>query len=160
MSKTMMTLKEGDTAPAFTLKDADNNSVSLSDYLGKWVVLYFYPKDDTPGCTIEAKQFSEKLQEIEDMGVKVFGISPDSPESHCKFRDKYTLSVSLLSDTSHEMLENYGVWQNKKMFGKEYMGIARTTFLINPDGKIDHIWEKVKAEGHANEIKNYISQKA
>ncbi|ABR30601.1 peroxiredoxin [Thermosipho melanesiensis] len=119
---------------------------------GKWVVLYFYPKDNTKGCTTEAVEFSELLDEFEKLGAVVIGVSSDSIESHKKFIAKHNLRVNLFSDENKKVLEKLGIWQLKKMYGREYYGIVRTTVLINPDGKIAYVWEKVKAKGHAKEV--------
>jgi peroxiredoxin len=145
-------LKKGSKAPDFTLKNEDRKSISLSAFTGKWVILYFYPKDDTPGCTQEAKDFSGLDPEIQKNGAVVLGISPDSEESHEKFAEKYNLSVELLSDPDHTVLEAYGVWQKKINYGKEYMGVSRTTYLIDPKGIIQNVWENVKVGGHAAEV--------
>ncbi|MCD6447558.1 MAG: thioredoxin-dependent thiol peroxidase [Thermoplasmata archaeon] len=136
----------------FCLPDEEGNEVCLDDYKGKWVVLYFYPRDNTSGCTREAKDFSEHMEEFEKLNAVVIGISPDSPESHRKFKEKHSLKVKLLSDESHEVLEKYGVWQLKKLYGKEYYGVVRSTFLISPDGKIVYAWKGVKVKGHVEEV--------
>ncbi|NMG09521.1 thioredoxin-dependent thiol peroxidase [Brasilonema sp. UFV-L1] len=139
----------GQKAPDFSTINQDGNQVSLGDFSGQWVVLYFYPKDDTPGCTTEAKDFTELNSEFSKLGVKILGISPDSQKSHCKFINKHNLSITLLSDPEHQVAEAYGVWRLKKFMGKEYMGVERSTFLIAPDQTIGYIWEKVKTKGHA-----------
>lgn len=136
----------------FCLPDEEGNEVCLDDYKGKWVVLYFYPRDNTSGCTREAKDFSEHMEEFEKLNAVVIGMSPDSPESHRKFKEKHSLKVKLLSDESHEVLEKYGVWQLKKLYGKEYYGVVRSTFLISPDGKIVYAWKGVKVKGHVEEV--------
>lgn len=145
-------LKEGIKAPAFKLPDADGNTVSLADYKGKWLVLYFYPKDNTSGCTTEALDFTANLPQFRELNAEVVGISPDSCKSHQKFISNHSLAVRLLSDESKEVLQKYGVWQKKQMYGKEYFGVVRSTFLIDPDGKIKKIWEKVKVAGHIEEV--------
>ncbi|BBO77314.1 peroxiredoxin [Desulfosarcina widdelii] len=145
-------LSSGDPAPDFTLNDKDGNSVSLADFRGKWVALYFYPRDNTSGCTTEAKDFSALLPAFKAKDAAVIGISGDSEASHAKFAAKHDLTVTLLSDPGHRALEAYGVWQKKKMAGREYMGIVRTTFLIDPDGIIQQIWEKVKVKAHAETV--------
>lgn len=142
-------LSIGEPAPAFTLNDENGKAVSLADFCGKWLVLYFYPRDNTSGCTTEAKDFSVLLPDFDDKDAVVIGISGDSEASHAKFAAKYDLSVTLLSDPDHHALKAYGVWQKKKMAGREYMGIVRTTFLIDPDGVIREVWEKVKVKAHA-----------
>ncbi len=142
----------GDSAPDFSLFDGAGDKVDLKALAGQWVVLYFYPKDDTPGCTIEAMDFSKLRKEFEKAGALVFGVSPDSPESHCKFSERRHLKVRLLSDPTHKVLEAYGVWGLKKLYGREFMGVDRTTFLIDPTGKIAELWPKVKVAGHAEAV--------
>lgn len=149
----MSQLKIGDKAPDFCLIDADKNNVCLSDLLGKWIILYFYPKDNTPGCTLEAINFTKEIAWFSDQNALVLGVSPDSNKSHCNFRDKHNLKITLLSDPEHEVLETYGVWVLKKMMGHEYFGVERSTFLIDLNGKIVHIWKKVKVPNHIKEIK-------
>lgn len=143
---------EGRKAPAFTGTTETGDKVRLSDFKGKPVVLYFYPKDDTPGCTIEAKDFRDFQQEFSNAGAIVLGVSPDGAESHCKFIAKYDLNFSLLADTEHEIAEKYGAWGEKKNYGKSYMGIIRSTFIIGSDGRIVKAWPNVKAEGHAKAV--------
>lgn len=142
----------GKPASNFTLPDQKGNSLKLSDFKGQWVVLYFYPKDDTPGCTKEACGFRDNFPKFEKLKVKVFGVSADSTEKHTKFANKYQLPFTLLSDPDKKVLEKYGVWAEKKFLGKKYMGILRTTFLIDPQGKIFKIYENVKPVGHAEEV--------
>lgn len=142
----------GSKAPAFTLKDQDNAAVKLSDFKGSPVILYFYPKDDTPGCTKEACAFQDALKKIASLGAVVLGISPDSPESHRKFREKYDLSFVLLSDPDHAVAEKFGAWREKNMYGKKVMGIQRSTFLIGRDGKIKRAWPKVSVDGHVEQV--------
>mgnify|MGYP001061479097 CR=1 FL=1 len=144
--------KPGAKAPAFTLPDAQGQPVKLVDFKGKPVVLYFYPKDDTPGCTIEAKEFRDALPEFAARKAVVIGISPDKAESHCKFTDKYELTFPLLSDSTHAVAEKYGVWVEKNMYGRTYMGIQRATFLIDAKGKVAQVWPKVSPKGHAAEV--------
>ena len=144
--------KEGSKAPAISLKDGNGNAVKLSDFKGKFVVLYFYPKDDTPGCTIEANEFQASMADFKKAGAVVIGISPDSEKSHCKFADKFGLKFTLLADEGHLVAEKYGLWVEKSMYGKKYMGVQRATFLIDGDGKIAKAWPKVKPEGHAEEV--------
>jgi peroxiredoxin Q/BCP len=145
-------LKIGDKAPEFCLPDAEKGQVCLKDHRGKWVVLYFYPKDNTKGCTMEALEFTVSEDDFNARGAVVIGVSPDSPESHTKFIEKHELSITLLSDTEKEILTGYGVWQKKKMYGREYMGVVRSTFLIDPEAKISYIWPKVKVAGHADAV--------
>ncbi|KAB8314935.1 thioredoxin-dependent thiol peroxidase [Tolypothrix campylonemoides VB511288] len=139
----------GQKAPDFSATDQDGHQVSLGDFSGHWVVLYFYPKDDTPGCTTEAKDFTELYEDFSKLGAKILGVSTDSEKSHCKFINKHSLSITLLSDPEHQVAEAYGAWQLKKFMGKEYMGVQRSTFLIAPDQTIAYVWAKVQAKGHA-----------
>ena len=136
----------------FCLPNQDGKEVCLKDLRGKWVVLYFYPKDDTPGCTIEGIDFSNALSKFEKLNAVIIGVSPDSCQSHIKFQEKHKLKVTLLSDPEHKVLKKYGVWQLKKFMGKEFMGVVRTTFLINSEGKKVHEFERVSAKGHAEEV--------
>lgn len=145
-------LEEGAIAPQFDLPADNGKNISLSSLKGKNVVFYFYPKDDTPGCTLEGKDFSSLIQDFDKANTVVIGTSKDSVESHCKFRDKYGYSILLASDESGEVCEAYGVWVEKNMYGKKYMGIERATFLIDKTGKIAKIWRKVKVDGHAKEV--------
>ncbi len=145
-------LDNGQTAPDFTLPRDGGGEVSLPDHRGHPVVLYFYPKDDTSGCTKQAIAFTESLEAFTAAGVVVLGISKDSVAKHDKFRDKHDLGVTLLSDESSDVCERYGVWTEKSMYGKTYMGIERTTFLIDGEGRIRRIWRKVKVPGHAEEV--------
>jgi peroxiredoxin Q/BCP len=151
-----MKMEIGDKAPDFALPDVDGNIVRLSDFHGQYVVLYFYPKDDTPGCITEACEFNADGKAFQTKGVKIIGISPDPPESHRKFIDKYKLRFMLLSDADHKVCEKYGVWAEKSMYGRKYMGVSRTTFIIGKDGKIARMYEKVKPEGHSREILNEL----
>ena len=145
-------LTVGAVAPDFTLSNQDGEEIRLADYQGQWVVLYFYPKDNTSGCTREAIDFTEHLEEYKRLNARIFGISPDSVESHRQFIEKHSLKVDLLADPEHLVLEQYGVWQEKSMYGKKYFGVERTTFLINPVGKIEKIWERVQVDGHADAV--------
>lgn len=150
-----MTQKElniGDIAPAFTLPRDDGGQVSLTDYAGQSVVLYFYPRDDTPGCTKEAIGFTEMAAEFAAANTVVIGASKDSVQKHDKFREKHSLGVVLVSDEESDLCETYGVWVEKNMYGRTYMGIERATFLIGPDGKIAQIWRKVKVPGHVEAV--------
>jgi thioredoxin-dependent peroxiredoxin len=148
----MADLKVGQKAPDFTLLDDAGEKVNLSDLKGKKIVLYFYPKDDTPGCTTEACNFRDGLSEIKRKGAVVLGVSADSVESHKKFKKKFELNFPLLADTDKKMIERYGVWKEKSMYGKKYMGIERTTFVIDEQGKISHIFPKVKVSEHYDEV--------
>ena len=149
-------LKIGDKAPSLSLLNQDNVEISLRDLEGKWIVLYFYPKDSTPGCTTEACDFTAALPSFENLNAVVLGISPDSTASHQKFIAKQHLEITLLSDITTEVAQSYGVWQLKKFCGKEYMGIVRSTFLIDPSGKIAQLWTSVKVKDHANEVKKAL----
>ena len=142
-------LNQGDKAPDFALPDADGKVWKLGDRKGHYTVVYFYPKDDTSGCTKEAQSFSELKDEFAKLKADIIGISPDSSKSHTKFRDKYGLQVTLLSDEQKSVIEAYGVWAEKKMYGKTYMGVERSTFLVGPDGTIVQAWKGVKVPGHA-----------
>jgi thioredoxin-dependent peroxiredoxin len=145
-------LKEGSTAPAFKTKDANGEAVSLKELRGQKVVLYFYPKDDTPGCTKEACSFRDAFSQFKKKGIAVLGVSPDSEAAHQKFVTKYKLPFTLLADTDRSIADAYGVWGEKKFMGRTYMGVNRTTFLIDEKGKIKRIFEKVKPEDHASEV--------
>lgn len=145
-------LNASDAAPDFSLPVTTGGEVSLSDLKGTGVVLFFYPRDDTSGCTKESIGFSERLEDFAALGVKVFGISKDSMKSHDKFAAKHDLSVPLLSDEAGTMCEDYGVWKEKSMYGKKFMGIERTTFLIAADGTVAQIWRKVKVPGHVDAV--------
>ncbi len=145
-------MKVNSKAPEFTLPDQNGEPIALKDYRGKWVVLYFYPRADTPGCTIEACEFRDRYKKIEKAGAVVFGISPDTSKAQKKFEEKFDLPFTLLADDEKKVAEAYGVFVEKNMYGKKVMGVARTTFIIGPDGKIAHIFEKVKPEGHADEV--------
>jgi thioredoxin-dependent peroxiredoxin len=145
-------VEDGKKAPDFELQDADEKSTRLSDLKGRPVVLYFYPKDDTSGCTAEAKDFTCLLDDFRRAGADVIGVSPDSAASHRKFRDKYGLGVRLLADEGRAAAEDYGVWVEKSMYGRKYMGIERSTFLIDKAGKIARSWRNVRVPGHAEEV--------
>ncbi|MGL5831117.1 MAG: thioredoxin-dependent thiol peroxidase [Candidatus Altimarinota bacterium] len=156
MSESKMLLGVGDVAPGFSLDSSKGGKYSLKDSLGKWVVLYFYPKDDTPGCTVEACNFRDSSKDYAAVGAEIYGVSVDSLKSHDKFVEKYHLPFPLLADTEKEVVEKYGVWKQKSMFGKKYMGIERVTFLIDPKGKIAQIWPKVKVANHHKEVLDFI----
>ena len=145
-------IEEGKKAPAFSLNDEAGKRVKLADFAGKYVVLYFYPKDDTPGCTKEACSFRDEHSKLEKAGAVVLGVSPDDEKRHVKFIEKYKLPFTLLADPEHAVAEKYGAWGEKNNYGKKYMGIVRSTFLIGPDGKVAKVWPKVKPEGHAEEV--------
>jgi peroxiredoxin Q/BCP len=145
-------IEPGKKAPAFTLTADDGKKVKLSDLAGSPVVLYFYPKDDTPGCTKEACAFRDRKAEMEQLGARVLGVSPDSVESHAKFRDKFTLNFPLLADPDHAVAEKYGAWREKNMYGKKSMGIQRSTYLIDAQGKVARVWQRVQVEGHDDQV--------
>lgn len=145
-------LKEGQKAPAFKLTADDGSNVSLKDLKGKTVILYFYPKANTSGCTVQACEFRDNQPAFTKKGAVILGVSPDPVKNLVKFRDKYELSFPLLSDEDHAVAEAYGVWGEKSLYGRKYMGILRTTFVIGPDGKIEKIFEKVKVKDHAQAV--------
>ena len=158
MTEQIIELKVGVDAPEFSLPDKDNRLVNLKDFKGKYVILYFYPKDNTPGCTTEAIGFTGILPELQKLNATVIGISPDSPESHAKFVEKKNLKVILLSDTDKKIIKAYGKWGKKTFRGKEYLGVTRSTFLIDPEGKIVYIWPKVSVKGHPEEVKKILEE--
>lgn len=149
-----------DKVPDFTLLDQDENKVSLKDFRGKTVVLYFYPKADTPGCTKESCEFRDTDKRIQKTGAVILGISADTPKAQKKFKDKYHLPFTLLADTDKKVCNAFDVIKEKNMYGRKVMGIARTTFIIGPDGKVEHIFEKVKPEGHAEQVLEYLKMAA
>ncbi len=153
-----MKLEIGTKAPIFEALSDENEKISLAELQGKNVVLYFYPKDDTPGCTIEAQDFSKKIKNFEDLDCVVLGVSKDSLKSHCKFVEKYSIAFNLLLDEDGEICEKYGVIKEKSMFGKKYFGIDRSTFLIDKTGKIAKIWRSVKVNGHIEEVLKELSK--
>lgn len=148
----MSTLDINDKAPTFTLPANDGKTLSLSDYKGRYVVLYFYPRDDTPGCTKEAIAFTQHKAAFDSLGADIIGVSKDTPAKHDKFISKHELDIDLGSDEIGETLERYGVWVEKKNYGKIYMGIVRTTLLIDPKGKVVHIWNKVRVKNHVENV--------
>ena len=154
----MKTLSVGDAAPSFSLPASNGETIKLSDLHGKWVVLYFYPKDDTPGCTKEACNFRDNSATLKKKGAVVLGVSKDGLNSHQKFVQKYSLPFLLLSDAEGTVIEKYGVFKKKSMFGKTFLGIQRSTFLINPQGKIAALWPVVKVEGHEAEVLSAIGK--
>jgi len=145
-------IEVGKKAPAFTLTADDGKKVKLSDLQGSPVILYFYPKDDTPGCTKEACAFRDRKAEMEQLGVKLLGVSPDTVESHGDFRDKYSLNFPLLADPDHAVADKYGAWREKNMYGKKTMGIQRSTYLIDASGKVAKVWQRVQVDGHDEEV--------
>lgn len=151
-------LEIGKSIPQFSLPDQDRKIHNIKDYKGKWVIIYFYPKDLTPGCTTEACNFQEALPDFNSIDAVIFGISKDSVKQHKKFANKYNLQFSLLSDENSDVCEQFGVWQKKSMYGKEYMGIARSTFIVNPAGKIVKVYPKVNVKEHHSEILNDLKE--
>jgi len=143
---------EGDPVPKFELKDADGNKVKSTDFKGKKHVIYFYPKDFTPGCTIEADEFSKDYKKFKKHGIEIVGVSPDDVDSHKKFCEKMKIPYTLLADSDRELSKKFGVWGKKKFMGREYMGVFRSTFLVNDKGKIFKIFPKVKAAGHSKQV--------
>ncbi len=155
-----MTLRQGDQAPEFQLPDQNGQQHKLSDYKEQWVLLYFYPRDNTPGCTVEACTIRDSYPDFEKLNIKVFGISKDSVKSHAGFAKKHDLPFTLLSDEDKKMQEDYGVWQKKKFMGREYMGTERMSYLIDPPGKIAQIFHKVKPKEHAQDVLGEIRKNA
>ena len=145
-------IEEGKKAPAFSLKNQDGKAVKLADFAGKNVVLYFYPKDNTPGCTTEACDFRDQHSKLEKAGAVVLGVSPDAEKTHLTFAGKFGLPFTLLADPEHEVAQKYGSWGEKSLYGRKYMGIIRSTFLIGTNGKVARVWPKVKVAGHVNEV--------
>jgi peroxiredoxin Q/BCP len=148
----------GKKAPALSVPDQDGKVVKLDEYAGQWLVLYFYPNDDTPGCTTEACDFTNGLKDFEKLDAVVVGCSPNSEESHRKFIAKYKLKVRLLSDPEHKVLEKYGAWGEKVLYGKKSLGVIRSTVIIDPQGKVVHHWGKVKAAGHADQVREKLKE--
>ena len=146
----------GSKAPAFKLRDQDEKKVSLAELKGQWVVLYFYPKDDTPGCTTEACEFTDGIGDFKGLNAVVIGCSPDSPEKHRKFIAKHELGVRLLSDPDHKVMEAYGAWGEKNMYGRVTVGVIRSTVIIDPEGCIAHRWKRVKSKGHAEKVRERL----
>jgi peroxiredoxin Q/BCP len=148
----------GKKAPAFSVPDQDGKTVKLDEYKGQWLVLYFYPNDDTPGCTTEACDFTNGLKDFEKLDAVVVGASPNTQESHRKFIAKYKLKVRLLSDPDHGFLEKYGAWGEKVLYGKKSLGVIRSTVIISPEGKVVHHWTKVKSAGHADQVREKLKE--
>jgi peroxiredoxin Q/BCP len=145
-------IEAGQRAPSFSVEADDGRTVTLESLRSRYVVLYFYPKDDTPGCTTEACELRDAFPRFDSAAATILGVSPDSVASHQKFKQKFSLPFTLLADTDHAIAEAYGVWKEKSMYGRKYLGIERSTFLIDPAGMIAHVWRKVKAEGHAAQV--------
>lgn len=154
----MSEIKVGEKAPAFKTVDQDGKTVSLKDFSGKSVILYFYPRDDTPGCTVEACSFRDHFADFKKKGAVVLGVSPDSAKSHTKFITKFQLPFTLLADEDHAICEAYGVWMEKSMYGKKYMGVQRSTFIIDPAGKMKAVFPKVKPEEHVAEVLKALTE--
>ena len=148
----------GQSAPAFTLLDQDEKKLALAELKGQWVVLYFYPRDDTPGCTVEACDFTAGIRGFTKLDARVLGCSPDSPASHRKFIQKFKLALTLLSDPEHEAMSKYGAWGEKTMYGKKVIGVVRSTVIIDPAGKIAHHWAKVQTKGHAEKVREKLAE--
>lgn len=153
-----MSLEIGDVAPEFSAIDQNERIFNLADARGKWLVLYFYPKDDTPGCTTEACEFTEGIEAFRDINAEVVGCSPDPPEKHREFIEKYGLRLRLLSDPGHEVMSAYGAWGEKKLYGKLRIGTIRSTVIIDPEGRIAHRWKSVRAKGHAEKVRERLTK--
>jgi len=145
-------------APEFCLPNQDETEICLRDLAGKWIILYFYPKDNTPGCTTEACDFTEAIEEFEDLDAVILGVSPDSPKKHRNFIEKKNLKITLLSDENKDVIKAYGAWGKKKMYGKEYEGVIRSTFIISPDGEIVAEWKNVRVKGHVEKVKQKLKE--
>ena len=150
-------LQVGDTVPDFCLPNQDEEEMCFRDIKGRWIVLYFYPKDNTPGCTTEACDFTAAEPDFSKLNATILGVSPDSPKKHRNFIEKKELTITLLADEEKELCNLFGVWQLKKFMGKEYMGVVRSTFIINPDGEIAAVWDKVRVKGHVDEVKEKLT---
>jgi len=151
-------IEVGEKAPEFCLSNQDEVQICLRDLKGQWIVLYFYPKDNTPGCTTEACEFTEAQDEFSNLDAMVIGVSPDSPKKHRNFIEKHKLGITLLADEEKEMLQEYGVWQMKKNYGKEYMGVVRSTYIINPKGEIAASWTKVRVKDHVDAVREKLKE--
>jgi peroxiredoxin Q/BCP len=151
-------LEVGDVVPDFCLPNQDEEEICFRDIKGRWIVLYFYPKDNTPGCTTEACDFTAALPDFTGMEAMILGVSPDSPKKHRNFIEKKELKITLLADEEKELCESFGIWQLKKFMGREYMGVVRSTFLISPEGKIAYTWTKVKVKNHVEEVKAKLAE--
>ncbi|HID73636.1 MAG TPA: peroxiredoxin [Thermoplasmata archaeon] len=154
------TLNVGNEAPDFLLRDQDARDVRLSDHRGRWVVLYFYPRDNTTGCTREAVDFTARIDRFRSLGAEVLGVSPDSIGSHERFIERHGLKVRLLSDTQREVLSRYGAWGRKRMYGRESEGVIRTTYLVDPEGRVAAVWSGVRVKGHADEVLRRLEELA
>jgi len=151
-------IEVGEKAPEFCLSNQDEVQICLRDLKGQWIVLYFYPKDNTPGCTTEACEFTEAQDDFSELDAMIIGVSPDSPKKHRNFIEKHKLGITLLADEEKEMLQEYGVWQLKKNYGKEYMGVVRSTYIINPEGEIAVSWTKVRVKDHVADVQKRLTE--
>lgn len=151
-------LEIGEIVPDFCLPNQDEEEICFRDVRGRWIILYFYPKDNTPGCTTEACDFTTALPDFEGLNAIILGVSPDSPKKHRNFIEKKELKITLLADEEKELCKAFGVWQLKKNYGREYMGVVRSTYIIDPDGNIAAKWEKVKVKGHVDEVKSRLEE--
>ncbi len=151
-------LNVGDVVPDFCLPNQDEEEICLRDIKGRWIVLYFYPKDNTPGCTTEACDFTAALPDFEGLNATILGVSPDSPKKHRNFIEKKDLKITLLADEEKEVCQLFGVWQLKKNYGREYMGVVRSTFIIDPEGKVAAKWENVRVKGHVEAVKEKLAE--
>jgi len=151
-------IEVGEKAPEFCLSNQDEVQICLRDLKGQWIVLYFYPKDNTPGCTTEACEFTESQDEFSNLDAMIIGVSPDSPKKHRNFIEKHKLGITLLADEEKDMLQEYGVWQMKKNYGKEYMGVVRSTYIINPKGEIAALWTKVRVKNHVDTVREKLKE--
>ncbi len=151
-------LEVGDTIPDFCLPNQDEEEICFRDIKGRWIVLYFYPKDNTPGCTTEACDFTEAVPDFTGMRAMILGVSPDSPKKHRNFIEKKELKITLLADEEKELCKSFGMWQLKKFMGREYMGVVRSTFLISPEGTLAYKWEKVRVKNHVQEVKEKLAE--
>lgn len=151
-------LEIGVTAPEFCVPNQDEEEICLRDIKGSWIILYFYPKDNTPGCTTQACGFTEALPNFEALDAMILGVSPDSPKKHRNFINKKNLKITLLADEDKELAKQFGIWRPKKLFGREYLGVVRSTFIINPNGVVAYKWEKVKVKGHVEEVKEKLKE--
>lgn len=149
-------IEVGKKAPAFTLKDASEEKVALKDLTGQWVVVYFYPKADTPGCTVQACEFTDSIRDFEKLDATVLGVSPDDPAALARFIAKHKLKVTLLSDPTHRVMETYAAWGEKVLYGKRSIGVKRSTVIVDPSGKVAHHWKSVKAKGHAEKVRQTL----
>ncbi len=151
-------LEIGNVVENFCLPNQDEEEICFRDIKGRWIVLYFYPKDNTPGCTTEACDFTDNLENFDELSSIILGVSPDSPKKHRNFINKKNLKITLLADEDKELAKQFGIWRPKKLFGREYLGVVRSTFIINPNGVVAYKWEKVKVKGHVEEVKEKLKE--